>query len=98
MTKYKISNEAGKDLEKIWLYTFETWSREQADRYLKQIFEEIEYITVNPMHGQDFNYLRVGYLKAKVKHHFIFYTIDKKDSLVNIIRILHQKMNIENRL
>jgi len=26
--KYKISKEASNDLEKIWLYTFETWSTE----------------------------------------------------------------------
>ena len=31
--KCKISKEAEKDLEKIWLYTFETWSLEQADYY-----------------------------------------------------------------
>lgn len=29
--KYKISKEALKDLENIWLYTFETWSVKQAD-------------------------------------------------------------------
>jgi toxin ParE1/3/4 len=31
--KYRISKEALNDLEKLWLYTFETWSLEQADRY-----------------------------------------------------------------
>lgn len=40
---YKISVEAGIDLEKIWYYTFETWSLDQADRYINQIFEEIEH-------------------------------------------------------
>ena len=40
---YKISKEASNDLEKIWLYTIETWSAEQADRYLNLIFDEIEY-------------------------------------------------------
>ncbi len=30
---YKISKEAEKDLERIWLYTFEAWSLEQADYY-----------------------------------------------------------------
>lgn len=29
--KYKISNKAQNDIENIWLYTFETWSKEQAD-------------------------------------------------------------------
>ena len=37
---YKISKEASNDLEKIWLYTIETWSAEKADRYLNLIFDE----------------------------------------------------------
>ncbi len=28
---FKISKEASNDLEKIWLYTIENWSTEQAD-------------------------------------------------------------------
>ena len=45
---YKISKEASNDLEKIWLYTIETWSAEQADRYLNLIFDEIEYLCQKP--------------------------------------------------
>ncbi len=37
IVNYKISNEAGVDLEKTWAYTFENWSFEQADRYINQI-------------------------------------------------------------
>ena len=98
MATYKISVEAGKDLEKIWAYTFETWSIEQADRYITQIFEEIEYIAANPENGKDFSYVRKGYFRTKVKFHFIFYTIENKTSVIEIIRILHQQMDIENRL
>ena len=98
MTKYKISVEAEKDLEKIWAYTFETWSLEQADRYINQIFEEIEYISTKPEQGKDFSYARKGYLRTKVKLHYLFYKIDQKTKMVEIIRILHQRMDIENRL
>jgi len=45
--RYIISNEAIKDLEIIWLYTYETWSLEQADRYLNLLMNEIEYLTEN---------------------------------------------------
>ena len=95
---YKISFEAGIDLEKIWAYTFETWSLEQADRYVNQIFEEIEYISIKPENGKDFSYLRKNYMRTKVKFHFIFYKVSKKTKIVEIIRILHQQMDIENRL
>ena len=96
--KYKISKEAQNDLEKIWLYTFETWSIEQADRYYDLIFDEIEFIAEHPNSGIDYNHIRKGYLRSKVKSHFIFYKINRKESLVEIIRILHQQMDIENRL
>lgn len=96
--KYKISNEAQNDLENIWLYTFETWSQEQADRYYDLLFDEIEFITENPNSGRDYNHVRNGYFCSKVKSHFIFYKINLKEEVIEIIRILHQRMDIENRL
>jgi toxin ParE1/3/4 len=95
---YKISKEASNDLEKIWLYTIETWSAEQADRYLNLIFDEIEYLCQKPNSGSDFSHVRKDYLRSRVKSHFIFYKINEKKSELEIIRILHQQMNIENRL
>ncbi len=55
---FKISNEAQIDLENIWFYTFETWSKERADRYFNLILEEIEYLTQNPTSGKDHSHLR----------------------------------------
>lgn len=96
--QFKISNEAKVDLENIWLYTFETWSKEQADRYFNLIFEEIEYLIQNPTSGKDCNHVRKGYYRTKVKSHFIFYRINLKEDTIEIIRILHQQMDIENKL
>ena len=95
---YKISKEASNDLEKIWFYTIETWSAEQADRYLNLIFDEIEYLCQKPNSGSDFSHVRKDYLRSQVKSHFIFYKINEKQSELEIIRILHQQMDIENRL
>ena len=95
---YKISKEAQIDIENIWLYTFETWSIEQADRYFNLILDEIEFLTQNTNSGKDFNYIRKGYYRSKVKSHFIFYRINLKDNVIEIIRILHQQMNVETRL
>lgn len=49
---YKISIEASYDLEKIWLYTFENCSIEQADRYLDLIIDEIQYLCLKPNSGR----------------------------------------------
>ena len=95
---YKISKEAEKDLEKIWLYTFETWSLEQADYYYDLLLDEIEYLAENPKFGQDFSHLRKGYFRSRVKSHFIFYKINLKNEEIEIIRILHERMDLKNRL
>ncbi|UWX61032.1 type II toxin-antitoxin system RelE/ParE family toxin [Chryseobacterium oranimense] len=96
--KYRISNEALNDLEKIWLYTFENWSLKQADHYFNLIMNEIEYLTNNPESGKDYNKIRKGYFRSRVKSHFIFYKINWKDDEIEIIRILHQQMDISTRL
>lgn len=96
--KYKISKEASNDLEKIWLYTFEVWSKEQADHYFNLLMDEIEYLSENPKSGKDYNEIRKGYFRSRVKSHFIFYKINLNNGEIEIIRILHQQMDISSRL
>jgi len=83
------------DLEGIWLYTFQTWSLEQADRYHGLIYKEIEFLAVKPNSGKDISHIRNGYKSFKVKYHFIFYKCPSSE--IEIIRILHENMDIPNR-
>jgi len=94
---YRISEKSLEDLESIWLYTYETWSLEQADRYYKLIIDEIEYIAENYMSGKSMEHVRKGYRSTEVKSHLIFYR-KSNDNIIEVIRILHQMMDIENRL
>ena len=96
--KFRISRLAQNDLEEIWLFTEKNWSVFQADRYLNLLFEEIDFIVRNPASGSDFSHVRDGYFRTKVKSHFIYYRIAANDGLIEIIRILHQRMNAEERL
>ncbi len=95
---YKISQEANLDIENIWLYTYENWSLEQADRYLNLIIDEVEYLAENPESGKDYGHIRKGYFRSRVKSHFIFYKVNYKKEEIEIIRILHERMDIESRL
>ncbi|MFV0573146.1 MAG: type II toxin-antitoxin system RelE/ParE family toxin [Xanthomarina gelatinilytica] len=95
---YKISQEANLDIENIWLYTYENWSLEQADRYLNLIMDEVEYLAEIPESGKDYGHVRKGYFRSRVKSHFIFYKVNNKKEEIEIIRILHQRMDIESRL
>ena len=94
----KISLQANNDIENIWLYTMSNWSKEQADRYYNNIFDEIEYISNYPNSGKNYGDLVKGYFASRVKSHLIFYKIDTKENTIQIIRVLHQRMDIENRL
>jgi toxin ParE1/3/4 len=93
---YAISKETVSDLDEIWLYTVEKWSVDQANLYYNLILDEINYICRKPDSGKQMDHLRKGYLVLKVKSHFIFYRV--VDNVVEVIRILHERMDIENRI
>ena len=92
-----ISSEALSDLEEIWIYTRKKWSREQADRYYSLLFDEIEFLQSNHYTGKSAEYIRPGYRVSFVKSHIIFYKV-VDDQKLEIIRILHQSVNIEKWL
>ena len=97
MSNYRISEKAIEDLENIWLYTFNKWSKEQADRYYSLIINEIEFIAENFMTGKSADSIKEGYRSSVVKSHLIFYRKNQNE-VVEIIRILHQRMDVKNRL
>ena len=93
---FVISKKAVSDLGEIWIYTVEKWSKEQGDRYYQLIFDEINYICKNSTAGKSMEHIRKGYRASKVKSHLIFYRI--VNNTIEVIRILHESMDIENRL
>ena len=95
--KYRISKQAIRDLYSIWLYTCNKWSKEQADRYYQLIIAEIEFIAANYLAGKSINEIRTDYRVSKVKSHLIFYR-KSENELVEIVRILHQRMDVKRRL
>ena len=97
MSNYQISEAALYDIRRIWDYTLETWSEEQAERYYNLLLDEIGYVADNFESGKNMDHIKIGYRSSKVKSHLIFYKrVD--DHLIEIVRILHQMMDIENRL
>lgn len=92
-----ISSEALSDLENIWIYTSKKWSKEQADRYYSLLIDEIQFLRTNYYTGKSAEYIRPGYRASFVKSHIIFYKIID-DQKLEIIRILHQSVNIDKWL
>ncbi len=90
-----ISKKAIADLEEIWLYTVEKWSVTQADRYHDLLIDEINFICKNKNTGKSMEHVRKNYRASKVKSHLIFYR--ELNNTIEVIRILHERMDIENR-
>jgi len=44
---YSIRVLARDDLEEIWLFTFEEWGLEQADKYLNSLFSRFKWLSEN---------------------------------------------------
>jgi toxin ParE1/3/4 len=97
MSEYVISEKALEDINNIWIYTAENWSVSQAERYYNLIIDEIEYIVNNLEMARDFGKIRKSYRFSKVKSHLIFFKKDKTNK-IEVVRVLHERMNIENRL
>ena len=95
--KYRISEQAINDLNDIWIYTFHKWSKVQADRYYDLIIGEIEFIADNYQIGKSVDQTRKNYRVTKIKSHLIFYRKGENE-VVEIVRILHQRMDIKKRL
>ena len=91
-----IRAEAYQDLEKIWTYTLDTWSLQQADKYYKDIIEAIEFLCTELNSGKSAEHVRKGYRLFKVNSHLLFYVTT--DAELDVIRILHSQMDIPNRL
>ena len=98
MAKVKISVKAAEDLDNIWLYTMKNWSVDQADRYVNSILDEIFFFCFKHSAGKDFNDVRKGYQYARIGSHTIFYKYIQSSDVVEIIRVLHQRMDLKKRM
>lgn len=93
---FKITKAAVRDLEDIWTFTKKTWTEQQADRYYQLLVDEIHFIVKNPYLGIQYEKIRAGYRATKVKSHLIFYRF--QHGQVEIIRLLHVRMNLPDHL
>lgn len=97
MAKVVLRQEAIDDLNSIWFYTFETWSETQADKYYTTIKMACNGIADNPNVGKEYDGINKNLLGVKSEKHIIFYQIINLER-IEIIRILHERMNLKNRI
>ncbi|MBN9076037.1 MAG: hypothetical protein BGN87_12440 [Rhizobiales bacterium 65-79] len=94
---YRLSPAARADLRSIWFYTLDIWGRAQADRYILSIEKVFTNLSSGQERGRPADHFRKGYRMASIGSHYIFYRTSDVAG-VEIMRILHQRMNIRSRL
>ena len=97
MAKVILRQEAIDDLNDIWDYTFEKWSEKQADKYYATIKLACNGIGENPNVGKEYYGISKNLLGLKSNKHIIFYQ-SLSENKIEVIRILHQRMDLKNRL
>jgi toxin ParE1/3/4 len=97
MTAYRLTPAAQADLDNIWNYTAERWGVEQAERYLHAIRGACEALADGRRRGQSIDAIRPGYRKLASGSHFLFFRMTDRGE-IEIIRILHQRMDVPRHL
>ena len=96
MSQYVLSPAAQADIDGIWDYTADQWSIEQADQYVRLIVNACASISSDGREGRPIPEVRKGYFKLSVRSHFVIFRLVAGE--VDIVRILHQRMDIPGRL
>ncbi len=97
MKSLVFSSLAKADLSEIWLYSRQTWSADQADRYVSSLLDACDNLAAGTKHGQSVADVKQDYFRVFVASHAIYYTSENGDELL-IVRILHQSMDVNAQL
>ncbi len=92
-----LTRKAKTDLKDIARYTQKEWGIRQRDIYLSIIDRAFRLLSDFPEKGQSCDYIRNGYLKYYVGKHIVFYCIVSPSEDIEIVRILHQSMDIRRQ-
>ena len=96
MPKLKIKPEAEIDLSKIFEHIALNWNIDQAEKYQDELFEGMQFLTLNNHLGKKYPYAELLYRKLHIKRHLIFYRIEDDDCI--IVRVLHDRMDVKKHL
>lgn len=96
MGGYRLSPAAQADLESIWDYTVTRWGESQAEAYTRNIQAACEALSEGTIVSRSAEEVRSGYRKMTVGSHVMYFRM--KSEAVEIIRILHQSMDVGRHL
>jgi len=96
MSQVVLSPKAKSDLSGIWDYTLEEWGVEQAEKYVRELWAALQSQSRDHSTSTNISDVRAGYRKIRYGSHVIFFRF--VDGGIDVIRILHQRMDFERYL
>ncbi len=95
MTKYRLSNDAKKDLIRIHRYGVNKFGMLQADKYFETFFEYFDIIAKRPYSFESVEFIKGGYRSCVFGSDSIYFKID--NDIVDIMAIVG-KQDVNNML
>lgn len=89
MAVYDLSEEALRDLDRLYEYGVLTFGLQQADDYYDGLIQRFQKIATTPLLYPAVDHIRDGYRLAVFKAHSIYYRVT--DRGVYIVRLLGQE-------
>jgi len=96
MSQVVLSPKAKSDLNEIWDYTLEHWGVEQAENYVRELWAIIQTQALDGSTATDVSDVRKGYRKVRSGCHVVFFKTTENG--IDVIRILHQRMDFDRHL
>lgn len=96
MSQVILSPKAKADLSDIWDYTLAEWGIEQAEKYVRELWTAMQDQAIDASTSADISDVRKGYRKVRSGSHVIFFKLTGDG--IDVVRILHQRMDFERHL
>lgn len=97
MPACRYAPAARDDLETIWAYSVERWGAAQAASYLRQLTTACDEVAAGTRPCRSVDDIRPGYWTFRAGAHVVFARW-AEDGALDVIRILHQRMDVTRHL
>ncbi|MBB4611787.1 type II toxin-antitoxin system RelE/ParE family toxin [Novosphingobium taihuense] len=93
MTRYRIEPSAAARLDEIFVYTRDVWSVEQAEKYIRDLFEKFAAIAERRVIWKSIPAeLGVKGWFCRHERHYVYWT-EQADGEIAIVAVLHERMH-----
>lgn len=96
MAEYRLTPAAERDLEAIWIHSYQQWGVEQANRYTDIMTAVFAELAQSPRTAPACEQIRLAYRRRSVERHTIYFRITAYG--IAIVRILHERMDAPRHL